>query len=89
MTNKRIEQALAKHGFAYDESVTGRDGTWGYWSGTIDPIGPYSIGGECRGICVYGNTRAEMDAEALAEAEVAHDHLEACTDPACEFHNPD
>ena len=83
MTSKAVTQKLAALGFAYDETVTLRTH---YWSGTIDPIGRFSIDGECRGVAVSGNTRAEMDAEALSEAAAMARHLRPCTDPDCEMH---
>jgi hypothetical protein len=83
MTSKTITKKLADLGFAYDEDVTCK--TF-YWAGTIDPIGSTSIGGECRGVVVSGNTRAEMDAEALEQAALLAPMLEPCTDPECDMH---
>ena len=83
MTAKTIVKKLADLGFCYDESVTYR--TY-YWAGVIDPIGCMSIGGECRGIAVSGDTRAEMDAEALEQARLLAPLLEPCTDADCDMH---
>jgi hypothetical protein len=86
MTSKVVAARLADMGFAYDESVTCKTH---YWAGTIDPIGAVSIGGECRGVAVSGNTRAEMDAEALEQATMLAPLLAPCTDPECDMHAPD
>ena len=86
MTSKVVAAKLAKLGFAYDETVTGRDPVWGEWQGTIDPIGKMSIGSECRGVVVSGSTRREMDALAELEAETLSKFLQPCTDPECDMH---
>lgn len=88
MTSKAVAAKLAKLGFEYDESVTGRHPIWGVWTGTIDPIGKTSIGGECTGLTVAGDTRAEMDANALERAAENHPYLHPCVDPDCDMHNP-
>jgi len=83
MTSKATAKKLASLGFKYDEDVTCR--TY-YWSGTIDPIGKMSIGGECAGLAVSGNTRAEMDAEAIERAQEMSHMLTPCNDPECDMH---
>ena len=86
MTSKVVQKKLANLGFSYDESVTGKHPVWGGWSGTIDPVGKKSLNGECRGICVSGATRAEMDADALQEAAAWKDRLKDCADSTCDMH---
>jgi len=82
MTSKAIQEKLAALGFAYDEDVTGKDPVWTYWHGTIDPVGRQRIAGDhgCTGHAVSGQTRAEMDREALAYAHEFSDQLVPCPD---------
>jgi len=87
MTSKITATKLAKLGFAYDEDVTGRNPVWGDWNGTIDPIGKMSIGDECKGLVVWGSTRAAMDANALERAAEVAPFLRPCTDPHCDMHS--
>lgn len=86
MTSKATAAALASYGFAYDEEVTHKAGRW---FGTIDPIGRYSIDGDCRGVTVSGDTRAQMDAEAIEQAKWYRTSLEPCTDRKCPMHGED
>lgn len=91
MTSRRISKAQAERrlrdlGFKFDWSVTDKS-TYG-WNGTIDAIGKTSIGGDCRGIVVAGDTASEMYAEAIREAETASKWLEPCPDPDnCDLHS--
>lgn len=90
MTSARTKKRLAKLGFEYDEDVTGKDPSWDWWNGTIDPIGRMRIAGDnaCMGHAVSGATRAEMDDEAIAYAMEFSGQLVACPDADCEFHGP-
>ncbi|MBM1556693.1 hypothetical protein JQV19_08535 [Sulfitobacter mediterraneus] len=88
MTSKKVAKALVNLGFEYDEDVTGKDPTWGTWFGTIDPIGRKTIAGDgcCSGRAVSGNTRAEMDREAIDFAKEASPLLVTCENPDCDVH---
>lgn len=88
-TKARTEKMLAEFGFAFDWSVTGKDPVWPQWLGTIDPVGRFSIDGECRGITVAGDTASAMYDEAIEAARQAREMLEPCSDPDCDMHGHD
>lgn len=86
MTRARAISALKRLGFQFDWSVTIKHPVWGSWTGTIDPTGRMSIGGDCRGIVVDGDTASAMYDMAVDEARSAARLLVPCTDPDCDYH---
>lgn len=81
---KNIEKLLRDLGFQYDPGVTYKAEY--RWYGTIDTIACMTIDGDCTGISVSGDTKKEMDAEALEMAQHYSQFLSPCTNPDCEFH---
>lgn len=86
MTRANTIKRLQQLGFEFDWSVTGKAPESGMWSGTIDPVGAMSIGGECRGCVVTGDTAGEMYFDAIKEAETNARYLQPCTNPECDMH---
>ena len=84
IAKKDIEK-LKRLGFAFDEETVWQE--WhGGWSGTIDPIGKFSIGDECMGLYVEGPNKREMVKNAFERATHYQPQLQPCHDPDCKMH---
>jgi hypothetical protein len=85
-TKAQALAVAAKYGFVLDESVSGKIGLW--FMVTFDHP-THNIGGDCRSIHVEDISGSVAWAEAIERMEDEAPLLERCTDPDCEYHDPE